>query len=203
MTGSDHWNRVYGEKAHEDVSWFQQRPSVSLAAIDRHVEGNKCAFIDIGGGASLLVNHLAERGWKDLTILDISGSALAVAKQRLGERAAIVEWIVADITRWRPERGYDVWHDRAVFHFLTQRDQRDAYRNALQSGTHPGSIVIMATFAPDGPEKCSGLIVERYDSRALASELGSSFELLEDWREMHQTPWGSGQSFNWCVFRRA
>lgn len=203
MAGSDHWNRVYGEKSPEDVSWFQQQPSVSLAAIERHVEGNNGAFIDIGGGASLLVDRLAERGWKDLTILDISDSALAVAKQRLGEQAAIVQWIVADITRWRPARCYDVWHDRAAFHFLTRRDQRDAYRSALLSGTHPGSIVIMATFAPDGPEKCSELMVERYDSRALASELGSSFELLEDWREMHETPWGSGQSFNWCVFRRA
>lgn len=203
MTGSDHWNRVYNEKAHENVSWFQQQPSVSLAAIDRHVEGHNGAFIDIGGGESLLVDHLAERGWKDLTVLDISGSALEVAKQRMDKQAATPRWIVADITRWRPERLYDVWHDRAVFHFLTQRDQRSAYHSAILRGTHTGSIVIMATFAPDGPEKCSGLAVERYDSLALSNELGSSFKLLEDWREMHETPWGSGQSFNWCVFRRA
>lgn len=203
MTGSDHWNRVYDEKAHEDVSWFQQQPSASLAAIERNVKGNDGAFIDIGGGASLLVDHLAERGWKDLTVLDISGSALAVSKQQLSDQAATVQWIVADITRWRPERRYDVWHDRAVFHFLTLPAQRNAYRRALRSGTHKGSIVVIATFAPDGPEKCSGLAVKRYDSRALTNELGSDLELLEDWREMHQTPWGSGQSFNWCVFRRA
>jgi len=202
MNESDHWNRVYEEKAHEDVSWFQQLPSISLAAIDRHVSGHSGAFIDIGGGESLLVDHLAARGWKDLTVLDISGSALAVAKQRLGEQAVMVRWIIADITRWRPERQYDVWHDRAVFHFLTHRDQRIAYRTAILKATHTGSIVVMATFAPDGPERCSGLAVERYDSRTLSNELGRDFELLEDWREMHQTPWGSGQSFNWCVFRR-
>ena len=203
MAGSDHWNQVYDEKAHGDVSWFQQQPSVSLAAIERHVEGNGGAFIDIGGGESLLVDHLARRGWKDLTVLDISGSALEVVKRRMGEQAATVRWIIADITRWRPERFYDVWHDRAVFHFLTQPAQRNAYRRAIQSGTHTGSIVVIATFAPDGPEKCSGLAVERYDSRTLSNQLGSDFELLEDWRETHETPWGSGQSFNWCVFRRA
>tara|TARA_R100001244_G_scaffold6593_15_gene8024 strand:- start:2643 stop:3254 length:612 start_codon:yes stop_codon:yes gene_type:complete len=203
MTKSDHWNRVYDEKAHEDVSWFQSHPSVSLAAIDRHGARTEDALIDIGGGESLLIDHLAARGWTDLTVLDISASALAVAKQRIGAQAATMEWIVADITCWHPERQYDVWHDRAVFHFLTQRNQRSAYRRAILKGTRTGSIVIMATFAPDGPEQCSGLAVERYDSKVLSIELGSSFNLLEDWRELHETPWGSGQSFNWCVFRRA
>ena len=159
-------------------------------------------MIDVGGGASNLVDALVKRGWGDVTVLDIAAPALEAAKERLGLSARKVHWEVADIIDWQPSRQYDVWHDRAVFHFLTEPEQREAYRRALLAGVAPGGLVIMATFALDGPERCSGLPVQRYDPASLAKELGNAFRLVEEWREEHVTPWGSTQSFNWCAFRR-
>lgn len=192
---------MYEEKDPSDVSWYQAEPEPSLRALERLGAQPSSSLIDIGGGASTLVDALLDRGWTDLTVLDIAPTALEAAKKRLGARASEVRWEVADITDWRPPRRYDVWHDRAVFHFLTEPEQRDAYRGALAAGLAKDGLVIMATFALDGPERCSGLPVERYDPAKLASELGPSFEPLESWREEHATPWGAGQSFNWCVFR--
>jgi SAM-dependent methyltransferase len=198
----EHWTRVYRDKAPSEVSWYQAAPEPSLSALDRLGEQPASRFIDIGGGASNLVDALLERGWGDVTVLDIAVPALDAAKQRLGPLKDRVLWTVADITTWHPIRSYDVWHDRAVFHFLTDAEQRRAYRRALSEGLGEGGLLIIATFALDGPERCSGLPVQRYDPVGLANELGSGFRLIDEWREEHVTPWHSGQSFNWCAFRR-
>lgn len=197
----EHWTRVYDEKAPSTVSWYQAEPQSSLDALDRFGARPSSSLIDVGGGASTLVDALLRRGWQDVTVLDIAASALEATRQRLGHLSAKVHWQVADITRWHPTRRYDVWHDRAVFHFLTEAGQREAYRRALKEGLRDGGLLIMATFALDGPERCSGLPVHRYDPANLAIELGDSFQLIEAWREEHVTPWGSPQSFNWCGFR--
>lgn len=200
--GRDHWTTVYDERSPTDVSWYQPEPEPSLRALDRLGGGPSSSFMAIGGGASNLVDALLHRGWRDLTVLDIAASAMEASKGRLGEDAAKVHWEVGDITDWQPSRRYDVWHDRAVFHFLTEPEQREAYRRALSTGVSAGGLVIVATFAPDGPERCSGLPVRRYDAEMLAGELGPSLKLLDSWREDHTTPWGAKQSFNWCAFRR-
>ena len=197
-----HWSRVYREKAPSDVSWYQAEPEPSLRALDRFGAVPSDSLIDIGGGASTLVDALLRRGWLDVTVLDIAAPALETARKRLGSDASKVRWEIADITNWQPISRYDVWHDRAVFHFLTEPDQRAAYRRALSSGVASGGLLIMATFALDGPEKCSGLPVRRYDSASLAAEVAEDFRLIEGWREQHVTPWGTVQSFNWCAFRR-
>lgn len=199
----DHWTRVYADKSPDAVSWFQEQPTPSLWALDAHGAEPSMALIDVGGGASNLVDALLERGWRDLTVLDLSATALEAAQSRLGPLAGEVQWETADITEWRPSRRYDVWHDRAVFHFLTRPQQRDRYREALTSGLAEGGLAIFATFALDGPELCSGLEVERYDADKLAAELGQSLSLIDTWKESHATPWGASQSFNWCVFRRS
>lgn len=205
MTKTDrqeYWDHVYEEKSPTAVSWFQPTPEPSLLALTLLGAAPTASFIDVGGGASNLVDALLEQGWSDLTVLDIAEQALDASKTRLGPLANKVKWISADITQWKPGRTFDVWHDRAVFHFLTEQEQRDAYRRALTQGTAPGSDIIVATFALDGPEKCSGLPVERYDATTLASELGDKFHLLKDWRDEHVTPWGVAQPFTWCAFRR-
>jgi 2-polyprenyl-3-methyl-5-hydroxy-6-metoxy-1,4-benzoquinol methylase len=203
QTRQEHWTSVYVEKDPAAVSWYQSDPTPSLAALDRFGAQPASAFIDIGGGASNLVDALIGRGWRDLTVLDIAPSALEAAKARLRSEAASVRWEVADVTEWRPSRQYDVWHDRAVFHFLTDPEQRSAYREALSQGVTSGGLVIIATFSPSGPDRCSGLPVRQYDAKALAHELGTGFSLVGEWREGHRTPWGAVQDFQWCVFRKA
>ena len=202
MNGQAHWNEVYRTKAPDAVSWYQPTPDPSLRALDQVHASALSAFIDVGGGASTLVDCLIQRGWNDLTVLDIAEPALSVAKARLGEAASRVRWIVANIVDWIPDRQYNVWHDRAVFHFLTEETERDAYRRALRSGVAEGGIVIIATFAPDGPEKCSGLPVRRYDGAALAKEIGAPFAPLAQWQETHHTPGGNAQSFTWCILQK-
>jgi 2-polyprenyl-3-methyl-5-hydroxy-6-metoxy-1,4-benzoquinol methylase len=199
----EHWSRVYSDKAPTTVSWYQPSPEPSLSAIRRLGVEPASSFIDVGGGASNLVDALLGQGWRDLTVLDIAESAINASKSRLGASAERVEWEVADITEWQPRRKFDVWHDRAVFHFLTEPKDRAAYRKALREGLAENGLVIMATFALDGPEKCSGLPVQRYDSASLAKELGGQLRLIESWHEEHITPWGSKQSFNWCAFRQS
>jgi trans-aconitate methyltransferase len=199
---SDHWSKVYATKSPDAVSWYQKNPTPSLDALDRHGAEPSQSVIDIGGGASGLAGKLIERGWRDVTVLDIADSALEAARREIGPAADKVSWLVADITAWTPARRYDIWHDRAVFHFLTEPAARDAYREALDKGLSPGGLLIIATFAPEGPERCSGLPVRRYDAETLAAELGPAFRLIEEWREQHDTPGGQTQLFNWCVFRR-
>ena len=203
MEPRDHWRAVYEAKRPKAVSWYQAVPEPSLQALERFGVDREAALIDVGGGASALAGELAALGWRDVTVLDISDAAIAEARGRLGEQGELVNWIDADIRHWRPERAYDVWHDRAMFHFLTGADERAQYVAALLAGTLPGSLVILATFALDGPEQCSGLPVRRYDGDAMASELGAEFHLVEAWRQAHITPWGTEQAFQWGAFRRA
>jgi 2-polyprenyl-3-methyl-5-hydroxy-6-metoxy-1,4-benzoquinol methylase len=199
---SAHWEGVYATKGENEVSWFQESPAISLEMIRQANPDPAAAIIDIGGGASRLVDALLREGYQSLAVLDLSANALDAAKKRIGAAAARVDWIVADVTTWQPTRSYDVWHDRAAFHFLTEPRDRAAYRERLQSAVRPGGQVIIGTFALDGPEKCSGLPVQRYDSAALAAELGSSFELLDARTETHRTPWSSTQAFQFSRFRR-
>ena len=203
MGGSrSHWDSVYATKPETAVSWFQRHSIRSLELIDAASPDRKASVIDVGGGASTLVDDLLARGFGDVTVLDIAESALERAKARLGSAGDRVGWIVADITQWRPARTWDIWHDRAVFHFLVERHQQDAYIVALTAGTKPGATIIMATFALDGPEKCSGLPVQRYSPETLASRLGRAFALTDHENETHMTPSGTEQRFSYAVLRR-
>lgn len=197
-----HWHGVYESKADEDVSWYQPEPAPSLEMIDRCALPVGARVIDIGGGSSRLVDALLDRGFKP-TVLDISSLALERARQRLGDRARDVKWIAADVTMWQPNETYDLWHDRAAFHFLTDSADRAAYRQALRNTLNPGGFVIIAAFAPDGPDRCSGLPVQRFDPASLASELGSGFDLLDSFDHAHHTPWSAVQQFQFSRFSRA
>ena len=197
-----HWEHVYVTKGENEVSWFQQSPAPSLELIAQVGATRRSAIVDIGGGASRLVDHLVENGFEDVTVLDLSGAALEAARRRVGARADGVHWIVADATVWEPAKAYDVWHDRAAFHFLTEEKDRAAYVVRLTRGVKAGGHAVIATFALDGPEKCSGLPVARYDSASLAHTLGPGFRLVYSQRHQHATPWGSQQMFQFSVFRR-
>ncbi|MBR0995480.1 class I SAM-dependent methyltransferase [Bradyrhizobium japonicum] len=199
---SAHWDKVYATKGEAEVSWFQDSPATSLAMIMAAAPDREVAIIDIGGGASRLVDALLLDGYRDLTVLDLSANALDAAKRRIGQAASTIDWIVADATTWRPAKIYDVWHDRAAFHFLTDPRDRAAYVERLRSAVAPGGHAIIATFAPDGPETCSGLPVQRHDGASLAAELGPEFELIETRSETHHTPWHSAQAFQFSLFRR-
>ena len=199
---STHWDNVYATKGETEVSWFQDSPAISLDMIRSASPDHGTAIIDIGGGASRLVDALLRDGYRDLAVLDLSANALEAARRRIGAAGSTVDWIVADVTTWQPPKTYDVWHDRAAFHFLTDPRDRAAYVERLRSAVAPGGHVIIATFAPDGPEKCSGLPVQRHDSASLAAELGPEFELVETRREVHHTPWDSTQAFQFSRFRR-
>ena len=167
-----HWNEVYATKSADKVSWFQPRAEMSMLLIESRGATKDSAIIDIGGGSSVLIDHLLDAGFVDVTVLDISERALIGSKDRLGARAADVHWIVSDVLEWTPARAYDVWHDRAVFHFLTSERDRAAYRATLLKGLRPGGMLIIGTFAEDGPERCSGLPCNRWSAGALAAELG-------------------------------
>jgi 2-polyprenyl-3-methyl-5-hydroxy-6-metoxy-1,4-benzoquinol methylase len=198
-----HWQNVYKEKGEYQVSWFQERPNISLELLEAVRAAPSSAIIDIGGGASRLVDALVEKGYRDVTVLDLSESAVSIAKMRLGERAAMVNWIVADVTQWQPTRSYDLWHDRAAFHFLTEAPDRAAYIDRLTKAVRPGGHAIIGTFALDGPERCSGLPVVRYDATQLSAALTPLFALVDTRRDDHKTPWGAIQHFQFSVFRRA
>jgi ubiquinone/menaquinone biosynthesis C-methylase UbiE len=195
----DHWESVYQSKQPDAVSWFQEHATRSLEII-RSIGASKAAsVIDVGGGASTLVDDLLDQGVQNISVLDLSKSALEVAKTRLGARGDQVTWIQGDIrTVVLPEQGFDIWHDRAVFHFLTDHADRQAYVRQVMKAVKPGGHVIVATFAPDGPEQCSGLPVARYAPEQLHGEFGPAFELLEHASEEHKTPWGTMQHFVYC-----
>jgi SAM-dependent methyltransferase len=199
---SSHWETVYATKGENQVSWFQERPAISLALIKATQATKEAAIIDIGGGASRLADALLYDGYRSIAVLDLSAHALDAAKQRIGAAASEIDWIVADVTTWTPARSYEIWHDRAAFHFLTAASDRAAYIDRLRRAVVAGGHVIIATFALDGPEKCSGLPVQRYDAKSLAAELGSDFELVETQSDVHRTPWESTQSFQFSRFRR-
>jgi SAM-dependent methyltransferase len=197
-----HWENVYTTKGENEVSWYQQSPAPSFELIMQAGATHASAIIDIGGGASRLVDHLVDHGFEDITVLDLSAAALEAARRRLESRADRVHWIVADATAWEPVKAYDIWHDRAAFHFLTDENDRAAYIARLARGVRAGGHAIIGTFALDGPEKCSGLPVARYDSASLGQALGSGFRLVDTRRHEHATPWGSRQMFQFSVFRR-
>lgn len=196
-----HWDDVYRTKGETSVSWFQETPAPSLELMALVGATRRSAIIDIGGGASRLVDCLVSRGYEDVTVLDLSAAALTHARTRLGDRADRVAWIVADVTAWEPSRTFDVWHDRAAFHFLTEPADRAAYVDRLRRALRHGGHAIIGTFAPDGPEKCSGLPVARHDATSLATLLGTGFVLVDTRRHEHATPWGATQRFQFSTFR--
>lgn len=198
---SSHWENVYATKDAAQVSWFEETPALSLELISAVYPGHG-GVIDIGGGASRLAGALVEAGYAPVAVLDLSASALAVAKARLGAASSSVEWIVADVTQWRSTTRYDVWHDRAAFHFLTDTEQQQAYVEAMHSALASHGIAIIGTFAPDGPERCSGLTVARHDAASIAAIIGQDFELVNEQRHEHLTPGGSVQQFQFSTFRR-
>jgi hypothetical protein len=197
-----HWEQVYATKASDAVSWFQAEPAPSLAMIEAAGVPPDAPLIDVGGGCSRLADRLIERGFTDVTVLDVSQNALAATRARLGGRQQPT-FVLADITEWQPPRhAYRLWHDRAVFHFLTAAADRSAYLTAMGTALAPGGTVILATFALAGPERCSGLPVRRYSGETLRAELGPSYRLLQAEDEMHRTPAGGHQAFTWCRFRK-
>lgn len=202
MRTKEHWDQVYSTKATTGVSWFQEHARQSLELIGQTGVAKNAGIIDVGGGASTLVDDLLDAGYSDITVLDLSAAALDSSKTRLGDRATKVTWIAGDITLVDlPRSAYDVWHDRAVFHFLTAREDREAYVRAVLHAVKPGGHVIVATFAEDGPEKCSGLPVMRYSAEGLHAEFGAPFTLVEQRREDHHTPFGTTQKFIYCMCR--
>lgn len=198
----DHWEAVYTTKDETEVSWFQDNPVLSLELIERARPGKDAAIIDIGGGASRLADGLLERGFRRVTVLDISAAALDLAALRLGRRASEVKWIVDDVTAWEPAQRFDIWHDRAAFHFLIEEADRAAYIARLKQALAPDGYAIIATFAADGPERCSGLPVHRYDAAGLAKELGEEFILVDSLPHDHATPKNTHQRFQFSMFRR-
>ena len=205
MIGPDrqtHWDNVYTTKTEKEVSWFEESPTISRDLIRSTRAGLDAPIIDIGGGASRLVDALIDNGFEALTVLDLSKTALARAQARLGMRGAKVRWIVEDVTTWEPSETYQVWHDRAAVHFLTEPKDRAAYAERVAWAVRPGGHVIIGTFASDGPERCSGLPVVRHDAASLGEILGSAFELMESRRHVHQTPMGATQRFQFSRFRR-
>ena len=204
MQTKEHWEKVYTTKATDAMSWFQPHAELSLDLVKTTGAGKDAAIIDVGGGASTLVDDLLAEGYSDLSVLDLSAAALAAARQRLGGNEEKVCWIEGDITLVDlPTRRYDIWHDRAVFHFLTTQRERDAYVRKVYYSVKPGGHVIIATFAEDGPLQCSGLPVMRYRADELHDEFGDAFTLLRHQKEAHHTPAGAVQQFVYCYCRRA
>jgi SAM-dependent methyltransferase len=197
-----HWEDVYSNKSATEVSWYQAEPKLSLELIANTGIPRDAAIIDVGGGASVLVDRLYHAGYRNLTVLDISARALEVAQKRLGDAAARIHWIDSDITEFQPPQTYALWHDRAVFHFLTDAGDRRRYVDILRRAVPAGGHVIMAAFAIGGPIRCSGLEIMQYDAERMQAELGAGFELVEQRDETHRTPAGADQLFSFFRFRR-
>lgn len=190
-----HWDAVYGKRRHTDVSWYQAVPETSLRLIEATGVAAEAPILDVGGGASTLVDHLLDCGFTDVSVLDLAPAAFEQSRARLGPRARDVDWIVADVTRFEPQRAYALWHDRAVLHFLTDAGERERYIDVLQRALAAGGFLLLATFGPDGPERCSGLEVRRYGVEEMQALLGARFELRHQEIEVHRTPSGGAQQF--------
>jgi len=205
MSKAAHWENVYRTKSTDRVSWFQTQADMSLAIIRQTgLAPDGARIIDVGAGASVLVDNLLDAGYRHLTVLDIAEPALQVSKTRLGERAGLVDWRVGDVTAVDlPQAGFDIWHDRAVFHFLTDAGDRRRYVAQVWNAVRPGGFVIVATFGPNGPLQCSNLDVCRYAPETLHGEFGAGYELISHRTELHATPAGKEQEFVYCFFRRA
>jgi 2-polyprenyl-3-methyl-5-hydroxy-6-metoxy-1,4-benzoquinol methylase len=199
LNAKTHWEKVYTDRSPEAVSWYCPHLETSLALIERVADERQTSIIDVGGGESTLVDDLLVRGYKNITVLDVSQIAIDLAKKRLSSAAEQVRWVVADITEIELEpRAYDLWHDRAVFHFLTAHERRIAYVRQVAHSVKPGGHVIVSTFGPEGPTKCSGLEVMRYEGESLHREFGARFRLIESSTELHHTPSGTTQQFLYC-----
>ena len=197
-----HWGDVYQEKSPSELSWYQKEPKLSLELIRCTNVASNDAIIDVGGGASVLVDYLSKESFTNLTVLDISENAIAMAKKRLGDTAKSIEWIVSDITQFDTSQKFSLWHDRALFHFLTEPSDREIYVNALIKTIKTEGHLIIATFAIGGPEKCSGLEIVQYDSEKMIAELGDNFSLVEERKEIHITPANKEQEFIFFHFLR-
>ena len=202
MQRQSHWDAVYSTRGEQQLSWFEALPSVSLRMMEAAGLTPETCVLDVGGGDSRLVDVLAARGLDCLAVLDVSGTALHRAQERLGAAASIPIWIEADVAGDWSLKPMDIWHDRAVFHFLTEFEDREQYRRHLRETLKPGGWAIVATFAPDGPEQCSGLPVVRYSADTLSREFREDLELVETAPYVHTTPWSTTQSFQYCRFRR-
>lgn len=202
MNSKTHWENVYTDKSPLAVSWYQTEPTLSLELIERSGVPRAAPVIDVGGGASVLVDHLLERGYSAVAVLDIAGRALEHARTRLGERAGQVEWFESDVTQFIAPHAYSLWHDRAVFHFLTEAGDRRRYVETLRRSLASDGQVIMAAFAIGGPTRCSDLDIVQYDAARLSAELGAGFVLVEEASEVHRTPAGKLQQFGFFRFRR-
>jgi SAM-dependent methyltransferase len=202
MSAQTHWEKIYRKKAPDAVSWYRPHLEASLALIEKAAADHSASIVDVGGGESTLVDDLLALGYQNLTVLDVSQTAIDVTKRRLGPAAERVHWLTADIAKSElAPSAYEVWHDRAVFHFLTANDQRAAYVRQVARAVKPGGHVLVSTFGPEGPTKCSGLEVVRYDADSLHAEFGVRFRLLDSFKELHNTPFGTTQQFLYCLCR--
>ncbi len=199
---ASHWETIYRTKTEDQVSWFQQTPEPSLTLLALAGVTPDMAIVDIGAGASHLVDALVGQGFADVTVLDISQAALEADRARLGAEANRIRWVCSDVTTWQPSRSYDIWHDRAAFHFLIDAADQAAYATVLTRALRPGGYAIIGTFGPDGPEKCSGLPIVRHDADSIGKLLGDGFELVDSRRHQHKTPWDSVQMFQFSTFRK-
>lgn len=204
MHNKSHWEQIYGATKVEQLSWYQRHANLSLALIEKIAPNNKASIIDVGGGASVLVDDLLAADYRNLTVLDLSEHAFDTVKQRLGDDAKAVDWWVADVLEVAlPEQAFDVWHDRAVFHFLTTNEDRQRYISQVRKSLLPDGHVVIATFAENGPPRCSGLEVQRYSLQTLSAVLGPEFKLLDSRSELHITPDGRSQPFIYGAFKRS
>ncbi|MGC1784062.1 MAG: class I SAM-dependent methyltransferase [Acidobacteriaceae bacterium] len=201
-SSKEHWQQIHANRNEEELSWFEPEPSISLDLLLAPSLNKDMPVLDVGGGSSRLVDALLERGFTDITVLDIAEAALEKSQRRLGDRADKVHWIVADIAMWEPDRKYAAWHDRAVFHFLTAKRQRWGYRVAMENAVDSGGLVVIGTFSTLGPERCSGLPVQRYSALSLSEEIGDHFRWTATRKIEHRTPSGDMQHFQFSRFVR-
>jgi 2-polyprenyl-3-methyl-5-hydroxy-6-metoxy-1,4-benzoquinol methylase len=197
-----HWEQIYQTKQLNEVSWYEPTPETSLAFFRQFNVPLEAKIIDIGGGDSLLVDHLLERGYKDITVLDISEAAIGRAKQRLGDKAGAVKWIVADAAKFQAAEKYDFWHDRAAFHFLTEEQEISAYLDTAQASIQPEGVLVIGTFSEQGPRKCSGIEIRQYSENSMTERLRAFFEKIKCITLDHATPFGTLQNFVFCSFRK-
>jgi SAM-dependent methyltransferase len=200
--GARHWEAVYASRHEQECSWYQAEPRLSLQLIGHASLAAEDPIIDVGGGASVLVDRLLERGYMDVSVLDISAEAKRKSQKRLGDRSALVEWFNCDVGVFMPRRQYTLWHDRAMFHFMTSEPQRHRYVTTLKNALRPGGKAIIATFAIGGPSRCSGLEIMQCNAHRLLQELGGSFSLLDEQQENHLTPGGNEQLFNYFLLQK-
>ena len=198
----NYWEQIYQTKKPDQVSWYQPTPVTSLSFFEQYDVPKEAKIIDIGGGDSFLVDHLLNRGYKDITVLDISESSLKRAKSRLGDRSGLVKWIVEDAATFEPTERYDFWHDRAAFHFLTKEDEIQNYINTVQQSINPSGILVLGTFSEQGPKKCSGIEIKQYSETSMTDRLKGSFEKIKCITVEHKTPFDTIQQFIFCSFRK-